>query len=1125
MNTTKRIQSFAASVMLTALVGAPALADDTELLLINPNTAEVPKPNVLFILDSSGSMTREETTKRIYDATRDYSGGGCDNDYLYWTDVDTVPSCDAANTRKILKTAFVCASAGRQLAGIGTYTDNMVQLRNGGSGFFSVFLGLSATRWQQLEPGNEVDFVECKGDRLEDGSGADTFARRGAIAGGLFENAYSDDPEDEVSWGSWPTSQTITVYDGNYLNYRAIPEDVDQSRTNIMKDVTKAVLASVDDVNVGIMRFNGSEGGVVIQGVTDLDSNRAAIDAAIDAIPASGQTPLAETLYESARYWRGLTRDYADGASVATDAGALVGGSGNTYQAPQSQVCTRNFNVLLSDGEPTSDVGAATRAPLLPDWGTTLGRANCDGAAVDGQCLDDVAEYLYQGDIAPTERGLQTVITHTIGFTSDISTLEEAAARGGGEYFRADNVEELTQALLTIVANITERSLSFSAPAVAVNTFNRTRNLNDLYLTTFAAKQTLRWPGNLKKFRIADGEIVDQNGAAAVNPTTGFFADNAQSFWSSMRDGNNVEMGGAVEQLPAPDQRRLFTNITANADLTDNGNALSLANKDSFELADLGLTGSPDEPTKEQLIEWARGVDVTDVDNDPATTVRRFMGDPLHSQPAAVVYGGSETNPEAVIFTATNDGYVHAIDGATGKELWAFIPSELLPNLSKLFFDPAAQYKNYGVDGDIVPVVLDKNGDGQIESADGDFVKIVFGMRRGGNAYYALDVTNRNSPRLMWRVSASSFGQTWSTPSIARISIDGVNQNAEDAVVVIGGGYDTVHDSLAHPATPDASGAGVYFLDLDSGDILWRAGPDSGANLIIPKMTRAIPTQVRVIDISGDGYADRMYASDMGGQVLRFDIFNGEVSNNLVAGGVIARLGAEGMASPDDSDARRFYAAPDISIFNDTLQSRRFIAISLGSGYRAHPLDNTPTERFYSLRDPDVFNALQQTDYDSYDIIGEDTLVEVAGDVRVTVGTGNDGWMLTLPPDQKVLEESVTFNNEIFFVAFSPDNAAAAACSAGLGRNFLYRVNVLNGDPIVPELATLAEADADAARVTDLAQGGIAPTPQFLFPTPDSNCSGAACNPPPLGCVGVECFDPGFQNNPVRTLWTQDGIE
>ena len=72
----------------------------------------------------------------------------------------------------------------------------------------------------------------------------------------------------------------------------------------------------------------------------------------------------------------------------------------------------------------------------------------------------------------------------------------------------------------------------------------------------------------------------------------------------------------------------------------------------------------------------------------------------------------------------------------------------------------------------------------------------------------------------------------------------------------------------------------------------------------------------------------------------------------------------------------------------------------------------------------------------------------------------------------------------------------------------------------------LDPADADEARVTDLEQGGIAPKPTFFFPSPtDPNCTGEDCSPPPVGCVGVECFDPGFPNFPVRTLWTQDGID
>ena len=408
------------------------------------------------------------------------------------------------------------------------------------------------------------------------------------------------------------------------------------------------------------------------------------------------------------------------------------------------------------------------------------------------------------------------------------------------------------------------------------------------------------------------------------------------------------------------------------------------------------------------------------------------MGDPLHSQPAAVVYGGTPTSPDVVVFTATNDGYVHAIDGATGRELWAFVPIEHMASQAKLFFDPASSFKSYGVDGDIVPVVADRNKNGIIETADGDFVYIIFGMRRGGDAYYALDVTDKNNPRLKWRISSPEFGQSWSAPTIARIDINDSRLNSDKAVVVIGGGYDTVHDSIAHPASADSNGAGIYFLDLESGDVLWRAGPDGPANLTLSNMTRAIPNQVRVVDLNGDTLADRMYASDISGQIWRFDITNGMAPNGigvnaLVAGGVIAQLGAEGLVSPTDPDTRRLYNAPDISIFNDNIQNRRFLAINIGSGYRSHPLDDTNNDRFFSIRDKNVFNKLTQPAYNTYTPITEADLVEVSGTVGAVVTPGDDGWMLTLPADQKVLSTSTTFDNEVFFVAFSAD-AARPGC-------------------------------------------------------------------------------------------------
>ena len=70
-----------------------------------------------------------------------------------------------------------------------------------------------------------------------------------------------------------------------------------------------------------------------------------------------------------------------------------------------------------------------------------------------------------------------------------------------------------------------------------------------------------------------------------------------------------------------------------------------------------------------------------------------------------------------------------------------------------------------------IRVVYDQDNDGVIESAT-DFVYLLFGMRRGGDNYYMVEVTDRNSPKLRWIKSYPELGQTWSPPVVAKIDID-----------------------------------------------------------------------------------------------------------------------------------------------------------------------------------------------------------------------------------------------------------------------------------------------------------------------------------------------------------------
>jgi type IV pilus assembly protein PilY1 len=1102
-----------AGAILTITAGMPAVADDVELLLSTPGASDAAKPNVLFILDSSGSMTTVEQSQEPYDPGEDYSGP-CEDDMLYWTTNSGIPKC--GDSYRFKKSAFVCQQGWTQVAAAGSFTDTMAMYRK----------SKGKWRWQTIDRNEDERAVECRSDSGVHGYGASAATEPYAQSGSDV-SPYTSDASRAVDWGSNPTHRIYTVYDSNYLNWYYNPPGTSMRRTDIVKAVTKNVLGSIKDVNVGFMRFYNSQGGPVTHAIKDLDANRAQANAIVDALPASGYTPLSETMYEAALYYSGLPAEY--GGLSSTDPDALDSAFPMVYNQPAEYACAKNFIVLLTDGAPTQDRDAYYKVGTLPDYGSVMGRTGCTGANEDGACLDDVAEYLSKADINPNVDGKQSVTTYTIGFSVDLPILKQTAEVSGGEYYLASDVTSLTAALTDIVTDIFDRDISFTAPAIAVNAFNRTQHLNDLYVSVFRAADEVHWPGNMKKFTIREGEVRDAKDLDAVDPTTGFFADHSTNFWSRLTrpDGGSVTKGGAANVLPDPAVRRVFTNVV-DGRLTQPINAVSTANLSAFSSADFGLTGAIGEPALSDLIDWLRGADVKDEDNDPSTDTRYSMGDTLHSQPAAVVYGTTYGTQEVVVFNATNDGFLHAIDADSGEEIWSFVPHDLLANMADLYFNENVDYKTYGIDGSIVPIVYDANEDGVIDIGT-DYVKLVFGLRRGGDKYYMLDVTDKNAPSLEWQRTYPEAGQSWSTPSVARIDVDSATQtNAENAVLIIGGGYDTVHDSPGHPAMPDAEGAGIFMLDLDTGDVLWRAGRDIYADLQLPGMTRAIPSEVRVIDLSGDGYADRMYAADLGGQIWRFDIASGNMPGALVAGGVIAQLGAEGLSSPGPADTRRFYTTPDVSMFKDKRQDRRYLAISIGSGYRAHPLNNDAADRFYSLRDPNVFSPLTQAQYDSYPVITDGDLVEVSGKAESVIPATASGWKLTLPPTEKVLSTARTFNDTVYFVSFEPRQNSADPCQAGLSLNRLYRVKVANGDPVIPEGTAVPPdgAAADDARVSRLEQGGIAPQPVFLFPSPwQEDCTGSECMPPPIACVGVECFDPDYPNLPVRTLWTQDGVD
>ena len=182
------------------------------------------------------------------------------------------------------------------------------------------------------------------------------------------------------------------------------------------------------------------------------------------------------------------------------------------------------------------------------------------------------------------------------------------------------------------------------------------------------------------------------------------------------------------------------------------------------------------------------------------------------------------------IYAPTNDGYLHAINAKTGAELWSFIPPELLGNLVNLYLDdPSSAQALRSRWLTCEPSCSTSTGTASSRPAGGDKVWIFFGTGRGGDHYYALDVTNRNSPRHMWTLGPTQLpgvGQTWATPSLARVRVSGASQNALNLVLVLSGGYDLTQDNdqVATLYNTDTLGNRIFMVDAETGALLWFAG-------------------------------------------------------------------------------------------------------------------------------------------------------------------------------------------------------------------------------------------------------------------------------------------------------------
>ncbi|MFM5301872.1 pilus assembly protein [Aeromonas caviae] len=1069
-------------------------ADDTELFIYDFNKAGDFRPKVLLIFDNSGSMADTmEQIKEAYNPATVYPALNNDPDtsntkrYIYFSTDGSIPAINS--NKRFSDKLNACATSKVPLANIGYFQSQVwtYEVTSGsppGRGRGSWY---SISGYQE----NNIDLVDCKQD-VTANNPANPYTGTWSVGTGYPVNKTSNNQ------GSWfytaatrdsvnASNTAVVLYSANYIRWYYGPTGYSiESRLRIAKDAVKGLISSAPGVDFGLAIFNRNDssstnGGRVVRDILGseitLSNGKTGEQDLLDRVEgltASTNTPLCETLSEAYRFFGGRSVVYGlQGGTRDTTAESPTG----TYQAPYDNCSNNGYVIYITDGEPTQDGDANTFVQGLINtlssdekaaYGTTVTYGSGNRSS---SYLAALAGYMKHKDVNAVSPGTQTVTTFTVGFGDEAisgagNLLAETARRGGGVYYPATNASALSDALKASLLAILRINTSLVSPAIASNNFDRTRSLNNIYYAMFEPDDGPRWRGNLKKLIFSpDGYVADSRGLPAIK-FDGTIIDSAQTFWSSGRDGNVVAEGGAQEMLAGKSNRSLYVINNAQNRL-DQLTKANLVTQAGSEAALMTFMQAVTTTELDSLINWTKGLDVDDEDFDTSTLIRaHIMGDPLHSRPLVLNYGPQSGNPtdapDLRILFGTNAGFLHMFKdmGSTIDESWAAIPYEFMANQKALRLNAESAEHIYGVDSSPVALIKDANRNGVLKSSESDFVWVFTGLRSGGKAYYAFNVSSPDTPTLKWRLNSltTGFGElglTWSVPEVA--FVPGVS----DPVLIFAGGYD-VNKSVLGLGTSDSMGRGIYIVNADTGALIFSATPaaTSTSNLRVTGMTDSMPGSVATLDSDGDGKVDRIYVGDTGGNIWRMDLPGTNKSDWSVF--KFASLGSD----VTQADDRRFFTQPIVvrtinkqvtrTVVGGNVvysyQDRPFDAVLIGSGDRNRPSSEaTVRNGYFMLRDYDVVprtaNAQARSPIlitDLYDVTSDPLSAQTNTDGILATKAGittAKGWVNWLnEPGEKSMGAGVVLQGKLYFTSFLPQVQSFQQCtiqSIGAARQYM----------------------------------------------------------------------------------------
>ena len=465
------------------------------------------------------------------------------------------------------------------------------------------------------------------------------------------------------------------------------------------------------------------------------------------------------------------------------------------------------------------------------------------------------------------------------------------------------------------------------------------------------------------------------------------------------------------------------------------------------------------------LVNWVRGC------KDGVSTPKEWLLGPIdHSVPAVQIppgkarwyYGSVVTDAErkefdafmesweerqTVVYVGSRDGMLHAFDGGkfrwgdnpstkkidekrgyflwesgvpnygTGKELWAFIPANLISRLKNNYLK--AEDQAYV---DASPTIADVNINYSWRTV------LLCAQGNGGDTVSCLDVTDPAAPFFMWEFADPDLFRSRSSAAVAQIGR-----------VLWGGTSKWVAFFVSGKTYDDTLYPSVYIVDIEDGSLIQRVFLDDDPDGTGRGKGGTVSGQPAVVDSDENGYIDRIYIGSDKGYMYKINIpddpdaLNYNISHCIINTDFSDK---DGNTVPAKYRLQPIYASPSVTIQNSYSAKGELeydIKVFFGTGDSPYYDENinTATTRYHFFAYKDASGK------------GETSDKAVSLD-----------WYLELPEGHRVFASAFAAAGNIYFgtsTAETEDPCEAVDAVSNGGK--IYAVDIEEGkvlfDPVV----------------------------------------------------------------------------